>query len=189
VPRAAWHRLWWQVPGLREAVTGLGGFAGRPSDDEIREIKSRGEHMIVAPGGATEGLRPFWRNYEVDFGRRRGYLRLAYAHDLPIIPVVSSGVDETYVGLSERYELPAPGARRHTIPAWLGLGLGGMWPFALPFPVKIRQRIGAPIRLRSLGWEADSHESLERAHEHVTTVLQSMLDDLRAEHRPRPCRR
>jgi hypothetical protein len=57
------------------------------------------------------------------------------------------------------------------IPAWLGLGLGGVWPLTLPFPVKIRQRIGPPIRL--------GDESLEKAHAFVTSTLQSMLDELR----------
>jgi hypothetical protein len=52
------------------------------------------------------------------------------------------------------------------------VGLGGSWPFALPFPVKIRQRIGAPIRL-------DRDTPLEEANAHVTSTLQSMLDALR----------
>jgi hypothetical protein len=36
---------------------------------------------------------------------------------------------------------------RGDLPASLALGAGGIWPLALPFLVKIRQRIGAPIRL------------------------------------------
>jgi hypothetical protein len=57
-------------------------------------------------------------------------------------------------------------------PTWLGLGLGGVWPLALPFPVKIRQQVGAPIRIASL--------SLEQAHARVTATLQAMLDGLHA---------
>jgi 1-acyl-sn-glycerol-3-phosphate acyltransferase len=174
-PRAFWHRIWWTFPALRQAVTELGGLPSHPTAAEMRAIKSRGEHLVVAPGGTREGLRPFWRHHRVDFGARRGYLRLAAAHDLPIIPVASSGLDETFLGLSEGYALPTRPLGDAGLPAWLALGIGGIWPFALPFPVKVRQRIGPPIRLGSLAGDA----ALERAHAQVTATLQSMLDDLR----------
>ena len=157
-PRAVWHPVWWQVPAVREMVRDLGGLPGPPTARDVEELKVRGQHLVVAPGGTREGLRPFWSGRRVDFGRRRGYLLLAQAHSLPIIPVVASGLDETFLGLNEG----SP---------WLALGLGGLWPLALPFPVKIRQRIGQPIRVASL--------PLEDAHARVTTTLQSMLDGMR----------
>jgi 1-acyl-sn-glycerol-3-phosphate acyltransferase len=171
-PRAVWHRMWWRVPGVRDAVTELGGIAGRPTDADVAAIKSRGEHLVLAPGGTREGLRPFWQQRRVDFGRRRGYLRLARAHDLPIIPVVAAGLDQTFLGLNDGYALSRRLFGTDEVPTWLGLGLGGMWPLALPFPVKIRQQVGAPIQVGSL--------PLERAHARVTATLQSMLDGLHA---------
>jgi 1-acyl-sn-glycerol-3-phosphate acyltransferase len=170
-PRASWHPIWWRVPVLREAVTGLGGLPGAPTDSDVEEIKSRGEHLVVAPGGTREALQPFWSSHCVDFGHRRGYLRLALAHDLAIIPVVATGLDETFLGLNDGHALAERLFGRADVPAWLALGLGGIWPFALPFPAKIRQRIGEPIRLDA---------GLEEAHTQVTGTLQSMLDDLRA---------
>jgi 1-acyl-sn-glycerol-3-phosphate acyltransferase len=171
-PRAVWHPLWWRVPGVRDAVVELGGIPGRPSDDEMAEIKARGQHLVIAPGGTREGLRPFWRRGRIDFGARRGYLRLALAHDLPIIPVVASGLDETFVGLNDGHAWSKRLFGSQRIPVWFGLGLGGVWPLALPFPVKIRQRVGEPIEVASL--------PLEEAHERVTATLQAMLDGLHA---------
>ena len=171
-PRASWHRVWWRVPGVREAVAELGGLPGPPTAADVLELKSRGEHLVMAPGGTREGLRPFWRRHRVDFGSRRGYLRLAYAHRLPIIPVVASGLDETFLGLNDGHAVSRRLAGRYGVPAWFAVGLGGPWPFALPFPVRIRQRIGAPIRL-------GDETTLEEAHVRVTTTLQSMLDALR----------
>jgi 1-acyl-sn-glycerol-3-phosphate acyltransferase len=173
-PRAFWHRIWWRFPALREAVTELGGLPGPPTHADMAEMRSRGEHMVVAPGGTREALRPFWRSHRVDFGGRRGYLRLARAHDLPIIPVVATGLDETFLGLSDGYVLPKLG-----VPVYLGLGLGGVWPFAPPFPVKIRQRVGDPIRL---GSPSDGDEGLEEVNARVATTLQAMLDALRRDH-------
>ncbi len=181
-PRAVWHRLWWTLPGLQQAVRELGGLRGPPSEADIRALRSRGEHLVVAPGGTREGLRPFWSDARVDLGERRGYLRLALRHDLPIIPVVACGVGETYLGLNDGYRLSRLLFGRGDVPVWLALGVGGVWPFALPFPVTIRQRIGSPIRIAADSPDAPDDALLEEAHERVTTTLQSMLDLLVAEH-------
>jgi 1-acyl-sn-glycerol-3-phosphate acyltransferase len=157
-PRASWHPIWWRLPAIGRAVEELRGIPGPPTDEDVRSLKAQGEHFVVAPGGTREGLRPFWDGGRVDFGRRRGYLRLAQAHGLPIIPVAATGLGETYLGLNDG-------------PLWLALGVGGLWPLAPPFPARIRQRIGEPIRLDSL--------PLEEAHAQVTSALQSLLDGLR----------
>jgi 1-acyl-sn-glycerol-3-phosphate acyltransferase len=176
-PRAVWHWLWWTIPGLREAVTELGGLRAAPTEEEMVELKARGEHLIVAPGGMREAMRPFWRHGSVDLGDRRGYVRLALRHELPIIPVASSGIDATFLGCNDGYALSRRLFGRGDLPAWLALGAGGIWPLALPFPVKIRQRIGAPIRLGPLPPDAAAAEdAVEAAHERVTTTLQAMLD-------------
>ena len=152
-PRACWHPGWWRVSTIGRTVDELGGLPRRPSDDEMEAVKARGEHFVLAPGAKHEGLRPFWDRRRVDFGRRRGYAKLALAHDMPIIPVVAPGMDRTFLGLNTG--LP-----------WLALGVGGVWPLALPFPVKIRQRIGRPIRARG---------DVEAVHATVTHALQAML--------------
>ena len=102
-PRAVWHWLWWAIPGLNQVVTGLGGLRGAPTSHEIDDLKARGEHLVVAPGGMREAMRPFWVDGRVDLGDRRGYLRLALRYDLPIIPVVATGLDATFVGLNDGY--------------------------------------------------------------------------------------
>ena len=58
-PRAVWHWLWWTIPGLRR-VTELGGLRRAPTDDEMDDLKARGEHLIVAPGSMREAMRPCW---------------------------------------------------------------------------------------------------------------------------------
>src|SRR5204863_9523534 len=121
--------------------TDLHSFPTRRSSD-IVAVKSEGEHLVLAPGGTREALRPFWKRHHVDFGRRRGYLRLARAYDMPIIPVVASGVDETFLGLNDGRALSKRLFGRNDVPMWLAVGAGGIWPLALPLPVRIRQRVG-----------------------------------------------
>ena len=69
-PRACWHPAWWRVPAVGAIVTELGGLPRRPTESEMRDLKTRGEHIVFAPGGTQEGLRPFWQDRRVDFGHR-----------------------------------------------------------------------------------------------------------------------
>jgi hypothetical protein len=125
-------------------------------------------------------VRPFWIRYRVDFGKRRGYLRFAARHGLALVPVVAAGIDDAYLGLNDGYRLSHLLFGDGTWSPWLGLGIGGFYPFALPFPVKIRQRIGAPIDLAPLrAAHPDEAAFLEAANQLVVTTMQRMLDDLR----------
>ena len=56
--------------------------------------------MLVYPGGDYEVHRPSWEGRRVDFGGRKGFLRLALEEGVPIVPVVSIGGQETSLFLS-----------------------------------------------------------------------------------------
>ena len=74
-----------------------------------------------------------------------GYLRLAIKHRLPIVPVAASGVDDVFIGLCDGYALGKRVRMPYRLPLWIGAGMTGLWPFSLPFPVKIEQHVGEPI--------------------------------------------
>jgi 1-acyl-sn-glycerol-3-phosphate acyltransferase len=46
-----------------------------------------GVPLLIFPGGDHEGFRPIWQAYRVDFGGRRGFLRLARAASVPVVPM------------------------------------------------------------------------------------------------------
>jgi 1-acyl-sn-glycerol-3-phosphate acyltransferase len=178
-PHAVWLKTWHYLPFFRSMVPALGGVYGPPSVEHMRGIKERGEHFFVAPGGAREGLRPAWRRYQVDWGSRRGYLRMALDHDLPIIPIACDGIDRCYIGLNDGYRLSKRLFGYGGIPLWLAIGLGGLFPLALPFPIKLRQRIGPPIDLAPLRSVCGSEEELlSKAHILVSGAVQQLLDEL-----------
>jgi 1-acyl-sn-glycerol-3-phosphate acyltransferase len=168
------------VPLYREVAEQFGAMYELPGEEELARLRAAGHHLAVMPGGLREALRPFWVRYRIDFGRRRGYLRFAAQHRLPLIPVVATGVDDAYLGLNDGYRLSHLLFGHGMYSLWLGLGLGGFYPFALPFPVKIRQRIGAPIDLEPIRRaHPDEAEFLEEANRVVVTTMQGMLDALR----------
>ncbi len=173
LPHGVVHRYIERQPVMKWVSDRL-GFVTEDGDAVERAV-ARGEHILVQPGGTREGCRSHRHRYEVDWGHRTGYLRLAIRHGLPIIPIAASGVDDGYLGLNDGYRLGkrlgAPGG----LPLWFGLGPLGLWPWSPPFPVKIRQLIGEPIVWpRSL--DPGDPAALLALHQRVGRAVQDLLD-------------
>ncbi|MDC0708014.1 lysophospholipid acyltransferase family protein [Stigmatella sp. ncwal1] len=167
---------------LRWWIDGLGFVTG--DGEELTEVVARGEHILVQPGGTREGCRSFRHRYQVDWGERTGYLRMAIKYGLPIVPVAGRGVDDAYVGLNDGHALGKRLGVPAQLPLWLGLGATGIWPFSLPFPVKMTQYVGAPFT-RHLEGQVDpgDREALRHIHHEVRGTVQALLDRARAPQR------
>jgi 1-acyl-sn-glycerol-3-phosphate acyltransferase len=166
LPLALVHHGFLKNVYLRWLTQGLGWATGK--GPELDEAIDRGRHVILAPGGDREGLRPGWIRYEVDWGDHLGYLRLAVSRGCPIVPVAASGVDDAYFGLFDGHRLARRLGNRGSIPLWLGLGPLGPWPFSPPFPVRIHQVIGEPIGPEVWGdIDLGDQAALEALHAHI----------------------
>lgn len=193
LPLALVHHDFMKWPYLRWLTEGLDWSTGKGPvlDDAI----AKGRHVILAPGGEREGLRPGWVRYEVDW-RGLGYLKLAIRRGLEVVPVAASGVDATYYGLNDGPALTArlrqlrPKPRTDSRPPmWFGLGPLGLYPASPPFPARIHQIVGAPIipvypeaeREALLG----DAEALAALHARVTGRVQALLDLARTRALPR----
>jgi 1-acyl-sn-glycerol-3-phosphate acyltransferase len=179
LPHGIIHGSFGQNRLLRRWIDGLGFVTG--DGPGIVEAVARGEHILVQPGGTREGCRSFRHRYQVDWGERLGYLRLAIRHGLPIVPVAGDGVDDAYVGLNDGYAL----GRRLRVPAglpvWVGIGATGVWPLSLPFPVKMTQWVGEPIE-RHLHGRIDPSDraALVELHQEVRGAVQALMDRARS---------
>ena len=56
--------------------------------------------MLVYPGGDYETFRPTWHSDQIEFGGRQGFIKLALERDVPIVPVVAIGGQETALFLT-----------------------------------------------------------------------------------------
>lgn len=173
LPHGIIHGYFDHQPILKWIIDGLGFVAG--DGPAIEAAVARGEHVLVQPGGTREGCRSFRHRYEVDWGDRTGYLRLALRHRLPIIPVAAAGIDDGYLGLNDGMATARRLGVPHKIPVWLGLGPLGPWPLSPPFPVKITQIVGDPIDLEGLD-PADA-PAVQKAHRRVAGAVQALLDE------------
>ena len=176
LPLAIVHHDFLRWPATRWLTEGLGWATGR--GPELEHALESGRHVILAPGGTREGLRPGWVRDQVDWGDHLGYLRLAVARGRAIVPVAAAGVDDAYFGLVDGDAIRRRFPRAPTL--WLGLGPLGAWPWSPPFPVRIHQIVGAPIRPTDYaGLDPRDREGLAALHREVQARVQALLEQAR----------
>ena len=147
-----------------------------------------GNALLVYPGGDYEVHRPSWESAKVDFNGRKGFIRLALEKDVPLVPVVSAGGQETALFLSRGERLAKLLAldkafRLKVLPISLaipwGLNIGDMlghWPL----PAKITQQVLEPMHLReSYGNDPD----VDEVYDDIMEKMQRALDGLQSERR------
>jgi 1-acyl-sn-glycerol-3-phosphate acyltransferase len=91
------HNLVLSMPGLGR-LRKFGTVAASPRN--AAKALGSGAALLVYPGGDYEVHRPSWEGNKVDFDGRTGFIRLALEHNVPIVPVVSIGGQETALFLS-----------------------------------------------------------------------------------------
>ncbi|MFN2582951.1 MAG: lysophospholipid acyltransferase family protein [Candidatus Dormibacteria bacterium] len=82
------------VPDLRKF-----GTISASHENAERALHAGGA-VLVYPGGDYETHRPSWESAKVDFAGRKGFIRLALRNNVPIVPIVSIGGQETALFLS-----------------------------------------------------------------------------------------
>ena len=179
------HNLVLSMPGLG-FLRRFGTVAASPENAE--KALAEGAALLVYPGGDFEVHRPSWESGRVDFGGRRGFVRLALRHDVPIVPVVSIGGQETALFLSRgeglaRVLMLDRLFRLKVLPISLalpwGLNVGDMLGH-VPLPSKIVVEALPPIHLRE---EFGPDPDVDEVHDHVLRLMQETLDALAAERR------
>jgi 1-acyl-sn-glycerol-3-phosphate acyltransferase len=179
------HNLVLSLPGLG-ALRKYGTVAASP-DNASKALES-GAALLVYPGGDYEVHRPSWERHKVDFDGRKGFIRLALAQDIPIVPVVSAGGQETALFLTRGEGLARAlgldrAFRLKVLPISLalpwGLNVGDMLGH-IPLPAKITVEALPPIHLRD---EFGPDPDLDEVYDHIMRVMQETLDALGSERR------
>jgi 1-acyl-sn-glycerol-3-phosphate acyltransferase len=158
------------------------------SQENARRALQAGAAVLVYPGGDYEVHRPSWERNRVDFGGRKGFIRLALEEDVPIVPVVGIGGQETALFLSRGEHLAGLFGldrlfRLNVLPISLalpwGLNVGDMLGH-LPLPAKITVEALPAIHLRE---EFGAEPDVDEVYAHILRTMQETLDALAAERR------
>lgn len=195
---------WYEQHGLDRPLVGLGfdaAFAIPFIGDIMRRMGQvpasmenaaraldEGLPVLVYPGGDYDLFRPWVDRNRIDFARRKGFVRLALAKQVPVVPVVGHGGHDTIVVLlrSERLArwLGLNRIRMKYLPiAWQfpwGLSLPG--PLYIPLPAKITVQVCEPLDWRGYGPDAANDPAIvDRCYAEVTEVMQATLTALARE--------
>jgi 1-acyl-sn-glycerol-3-phosphate acyltransferase len=172
------HNLVLSMPGL-SSLRRYGTVAATPENAGL--ALEKGAALLVYPGGDYEVHRPSWESAKVDFAGRRGFIRLAQERDVPLVPVVAIGGQETALFLSRGEGLAKLLGldrmfRLKVLPISLalpwGLNVGDMLGH-IPLPAKLTIQVLEPIDVSGM--------DVDEAYELVTGEMQRALTGLAAE--------
>jgi 1-acyl-sn-glycerol-3-phosphate acyltransferase len=179
------HNLVLAIPTLG-SLRKFGTVAASPSN--AREALETGAALLVYPGGDYDVHRPSWLGDRVDFGGRKGFIRLALEQDVPIVPVVAIGGQETALFLTRGGWLARllwldRILRLKVLPISIalpwGLNVGDMLGH-IPLPAKITiETLPAIDLLEEFGPDPD----IDEIYDQVIRLMQETLDALASERR------
>ena len=147
-----------------------------------------GAAVLVYPGGDWEAHRPSWHGDRIEFAGREGFIRLALTADVPIVPVVSIGGQQTALFLTRGQRIAKAlqldrRFRLKVLPVSLalpwGLDVGDLFGH-IPLPAKITVQVLEPIDIRKRFGPAPD---VDAVYASITAIMQKTLDELAAERR------
>jgi len=156
------------------------------SHENAQEAFRRRAPVLVYPGGDYETFRPSWHSDRIEFAGRKGFVKLALAEEVPIVPVVSIGGQETALFLTRGEKLAQllrldRLMRLKVLPVSIGPPLGPNvldFPGRLPLPSKVTIRVMPPIDVEERYGPAPDPKIV---YDEVTDDMQSTLDELSEE--------
>jgi 1-acyl-sn-glycerol-3-phosphate acyltransferase len=153
------------------------------SHDNARKAFDKGAPVLVYPGGDYETFRPSWHSDRIEFGGRKGFIKLAIERGVPIVPVVAVGGQETALFVTR-------GERAAQLTGWAKLTRIKVLPVAfappfgvsvldlpprLPLPAKVTIEVLPPIDLVERFGPNPEHEHI---YDQITGEMQAVLTEL-----------
>jgi 1-acyl-sn-glycerol-3-phosphate acyltransferase len=185
-PERRFHQLAHDI-AARMPGTGISRWGTvAASHDNAKKAFDKGAPVLVYPGGDYETFRPSWHSDRIEFGGRKGFIKLALERGVPIVPVVAIGGQETALFVT-RGETAAKTTRWADLTRIkvmpvafappFGISLLDL-PLRLPLPAKITIEVLPPIDLEERFGPDPDHEEV---YERVTDEMQDALSGLSEE--------
>jgi 1-acyl-sn-glycerol-3-phosphate acyltransferase len=154
-----------------------------------RTALKRGAAAAVFPGGDYEVFRPWSARNTIDFGGRTGFIELAIATHVPVVPMTIHGAHQSTFVLT----------RGHEIAHWMGLerlhikvfpliwniplGLTPAFVPSVQLPAKVTVQFGKPLDWSHFGSaKAKDPHVTRKCYAEITGVMQHTLDALAYQH-------
>jgi 1-acyl-sn-glycerol-3-phosphate acyltransferase len=171
------------VPGWRELLVRMGAVPG--TRENCAALLAAGEAVLVFPGGAREVYKRRGQRYELLWGERTGFARMAIAAGCPIVPFAAVGAEDRFdvlLDMDARVAAPARAlvrkvAGRDDVGTVLVKGAG---PLGLPRADRLYFRFGAPIATTPSAGRADDPDARGECRDLVRAEVEAGIAALRA---------
>lgn len=180
------HDFAYTAPRVARQAHRLGVL--RANHENARAAFAAGRIVLAYPGGDRDAFRPFAERNRIVLAGRKGFVRLALEAGVPIVPLVSVGLHESFIVLSRGDRLAARLGlkkllRTEVLPIGLALPWGlfpAFFPF-LPVPTSIEMRFLEPIFLEG---DAADDAAIAAGYDRVETAMQQAMDELSKDRTP-----
>jgi 1-acyl-sn-glycerol-3-phosphate acyltransferase len=185
-PERRFHQLAHDI-AARMPATGISRWGTvAASHQNARKAFEKDAPVLVYPGGDYETFRPTWHSDQIEFGGRKGFIKLALEQGVPIVPIVAIGGQETalFVKRGERAAKLTGWARATRIkvlPVALAPPFGVSvldLPTRIPLPAKITIEVLPPIDVVE---RFGANPEYEDVYNDVTGEMQDALSELQGE--------
>jgi len=153
--------------------------------DSMSAALAAGRDVALWPGGEVDSLRPWVKRDEATLAGRTGFIRLAIASGVPIVPIATVGGPDSMPVLFSGRRLAKVMqldkiARLKVFPFAISAPWG-IAPAALPeipLPTKIRTAFQEPVTLANDPAKAKDDDYVDRKYEEVRKSIQRGMDEL-----------
>lgn len=172
----------------RDLLTSVGVVPGTPETADA--LMSRGETVLVFPGGGREVAKRKGEKYQLIWENRMGFARLAVKHGYPIVPFATVGAEDSLdVVLDNDSPLLAPARRlfeRVSGSPDLFPLVRGIGPTPIPRPERQYYWFGEPID--TTGFAGTDDRAVRQIRDQTKAAIEHGIEFLLEEQRTDPQR-
>jgi len=179
--------MWFRLRGTRRLMQLAGAVDG--TRENATSLLEKGELVLTYPGGVREIMGSRFGHEHIDWRGRTGFANVAIAAGVPVIPVVSVGVNNGFIFLTSGRLLG-----RLLYQRVLRLGCGyedyrdplvvGLVPLPLPLsmavhfpmPCKVRYVVGEPVYNSGDLQDAEGEEAEKELARRVADSMRKLIE-------------
>lgn len=174
-------RFHFSVPLWRDLLAGMGAVLG--TRENCAALLAAGEPVLVFPGGAREVYKRRGQQYQLLWGDRAGFARMAIEAGCPVVPFAAVGAEDRFdvvLDMDSRVAWPARElvrrvAHRDDVGTLLVRGSG---PMGLPGAGRLYFSFGAPIPTTRWRGCADDPQALRECRDAVKSAVERGIAEL-----------
>jgi 1-acyl-sn-glycerol-3-phosphate acyltransferase len=177
------HDALMAAPGVGTYFRKMGVLPAAP--DSMSAALAAGRDVALWPGGEVDSLRPWTKRDEATLAGRTGFIKLAIASGVPIVPIATVGGPDSmpvlFSGRRLAKALQLDKIARLKVFPFAVSAPWGIAPAALPeipLPTKIRTAFQEPVKLANDPAKAKDDDYVERKYEEVRKSIQRGMDEL-----------